>query len=175
MKSKMTPYLFIAFLIFSVPAFSQNFTELQHRKDVQINGLLVSYSVVNKGSKKGSDLYKLTATITNQGNDYLRIYSTAPKVFVKKPENALAYFQFTNATGKALSATSAHFYPKPMHIKVPYKCKKCPPIAKDEDPYNHYTKSVIIGTQFVSGSTMTKTFNIRVAEGNVPSVRVMIY
>jgi len=58
---------------------------------------------------------------------------------------------------------------------VPYKCKKCTPVKKDEDPYNHYTKSVIIGTQLAAGSTLSEAFNIRVPEGEIPTVRVMIY
>jgi len=156
-------------------SFGQQFVDLENGTDVEINGLLVSVNFVKKDTKKGSDLYKLTATITNHGGDYMRIFDLAPELFVEKPENALAYFQFTNANGKALSATSGYFYPKPMYIKVPYKCKKCPPIQKDEDPYEHYTKSIIIGTHFVSGATMSKSFNIRVPEGETPTVRVMVY
>lgn len=175
MKKKITPVLFLAFIILNSPIFGQEFADLENGMDTQINGLLVSYSVVKKETKKGLDLYRLTATITNQGNDYLRIFDASPEVFVEKPENALAYFQFTNATGKGLSATNGYFYPKPMYIKVPYKCPKCPPIKKDEDPYEHFSKSVIIGIQFVSGSTQSKVFNIRVAEGEDPAVRVMIY
>lgn len=175
MKKKIAPVLLLAFIVLSSPIFGQEFTELENGMDAQINGLLVSYSVVKKETKKGLDLYRLTATITNQGNDHLRIFDSSPEIFLEKPENAIAYFQFTNATGKALSATNAYFYPKPMYIKVPYKCPKCPPIKKDEDPYEHLTKSVIIGTQFVSGSTQSNVFNIRVAEGDIPTVRVMVY
>jgi len=174
MKNTATFFLFI-FSILINPLFSQEFVELNSGEDVRINGLLVSFSAVLKESKKDSDLYRLTATVTNQGGDYIRVFDYSPDVFTEKPENALAYFQFTNATGKALSATNAYFYPKPMYIKIPYKCKKCPPIKKDEDPYEHYVKSVIIGTQFVSGSTLTSIYNIRVAEGETPTVRVMIY
>ncbi|MDA3905328.1 MAG: hypothetical protein PF484_04555 [Bacteroidales bacterium] len=168
----------VLLLIFSIlisPSFSQNFVDLKSGRDTEVNGILVSFNTVTKGTKRGNDLYRLTVTITNRGNDYMRIFNHSPEVFIKKPENAIAYFQITNATGKALSATNAYFYPKPMYIKVPYKCKKCPPIKKDEDPYEHYTKSVIVGTQFVSGSTLNKVLNIRVPEGETPTVRVMIY
>lgn len=158
------------------PIFGQEFVDLQNGEDAHINGLLVTYSSVKKETKKGSDLYKIILSITNHGNDYLRVFSQSTETFVEKAENALAYFQFTNANGKALSATSARMYPKPLRIKVPYKCKKCPPPTdKDEDPYNHFTKSVIIGTQFVSGSTLSKTYNIRVPEGEIPTIRAMIY
>jgi hypothetical protein len=172
---KLTFALFILFSMLTSTAFSQDFIELTDGQDSQINGLLVSYTVIKKGNKKGMDLYRLTATITNQGADYIQIFSTSPEIYIEKAENSLAYFQFTNATGKGLSATSGRFYPKPMYIKVPYKFKKCPPIAKDEDPYEHRTKSALIGTKFAAGSTLSKVFNIRVPEGETPQVRVMIY
>lgn len=172
---KFKRILLFAFSLIVFTSYSQEFVDLQSGDDVVINGLLVGFNVVKKETKKGADLYKLTATITNRGGDYIRIFDVSPELFVEKPENALAYFQFTNATGKAMSATNAHFYPKPKYIRVPYKCKKCPPIKKDEDPYDHYTKSVIIGTEFVSGSTISKVYNIRVAEGEIPQVRVMVY
>lgn len=163
------------FSILANPVFSQDFVDLRSGEDVEVNGILVSYNAVLKDTKKDSDLYRITTTITNRGGDYMRVFSSSPEIFIEKPENAIAYFQFTNANGKALSATSEYFYPKPMYIKVPYKCKKCPPIAKDEDPYEHYTQSVIIGTQFVSGSTLSKVANVRVPEGEIPQVRVMVY
>jgi hypothetical protein len=166
----------IVVIIFCVsPVFGQGFTELKDGEDSQINGMLVSYSVVKKETKKGSDLYRLTATVTNQDNNYTRLFEVATDYFNKEPQYALAYFQFTNANGKALSSTSTRFYPKPLYISVPYKCKKCTPVKKDEDPYNHYTKSVIIGTQLAAGSTLSEAFNIRVPEGEIPMVRVMIY
>ncbi len=169
-------YIFlIIFSFFANPLFSQSFVDLKDGKDIEINGILVGYNAVLKDSKKDSDLYRITTTITNRGGDYIRTFNVSPETFTEIPENAIAFFQFTNANGKALSATEAYLYPKPMYIKVPYKCKKCPPIAKDEDPYEHYTKSVIIGTQFVSGSTLSKTYNIRVGEGEIPTIRVMIY
>ena len=168
--------LLILFNTLASPLFSQNFVELNNGEDQEINGILVSYNAVLKESKKGSDLYRITTTITNQGADYLRFFDSSPETFVEKPENAIAYFQFTNANGKALSATKEYFYPIPRYIKVSYKCKKCPPPTnKDEDPYEHYTKSVIIGTHFVSGSTSTKVSSVRVNEGEIPEVRVMVY
>lgn len=172
---KSTSVLILLLSIFVSPLFSQQFVDLKKEESVEVNELLASYTVVKKGTKKGSDLYKLTISITNRGNDFLRIFNQAVPTFIKKPENAIAYFQFTNANGKAMSATSARFYPEPKYVKVPYKCKKCPPVQKDEDPYNHYTKSVIIGSQFLAGSSLSRTLNIRVPEGEIPTVRVMIY
>ncbi|MBC8320908.1 MAG: hypothetical protein H8E34_09320 [Bacteroidetes bacterium] len=157
------------------PLFSQEFVDLKNGEDAHISGFLVSYSVVKKETKKDSDLYRLTATVTNQSAHYMRIFDVAPESFLEVPQNALAYFQFTNATGKALSATAAYFYPRPKYLKVSYKCKKCPPIAKDEDPYEHFTESVIIGVEFNSGATISNAYHIRVPEGEEPTVRVMIY
>lgn len=174
---KKSTSLFILILsLFISPLFSQEFIELKAGDNVEVNGLLLSFTVVKKGNKKGADLYKLTASVTNHGADYLKVFNQARENYIKAAEDAIAYFQFTNATGKAMSSTSAHFYPKPMYIKVPYKCKKCPPPTdKDEDPYNHYTKSVVIGSKFSSGSSLSKTLNIRVPEGETPTVRVMAY
>ncbi len=161
--------------IIAINLYSQSFTELTNGNNVQIHGMLVGYTAVKKDTKKGSDLYRITATVTNQSSDYLKLFDYATETFEDNPQNALAYFQFTNANGKAFSSTSAHFYLNPKYIKVPYSCKKCPPVAKDEDPENHYTKSVIIGAEFVSGSTKSESYHIRVPEGEVPKVRVMVY
>lgn len=173
---KNTSILILLLSLFISPLFSQEFVDLIKEESIEVNELLASYTAVKKGTKKGSDLYKITISITNRGNDFLQIFNEAVPTFIKKPENAIAYFQFTNANGKAMSATSARFYPKPKYIKVPYKCKKCPPPTdKKADAYDHYTKSVIIGSQFVSGSSLSRTLNIRVPEGETPTVRVMIY
>lgn len=174
MKKLLFPFLIL--FCFSVnQGFSQNFVELTDGQDVELNGMLVSYNAVLKESKKESDLYRITTTITNKAGDFMRIFDVSPEVFIEKPENALAYFQFTNANGKALSATNAYFYPTPMYVKVSYKCKKCGPLQKDEDPYEYFTKSAIVGTQFVAGSTLSKVSNVRVSEGEIPKVRVMVY
>jgi hypothetical protein len=167
--------LLVIFAFMATNLKSQDFTQLENGKNIQVVGMLVGFTVVKKETKKGSDLYRLTATITNQSSDYLKIFETVPESFNDDPQNALAYFQFTNANGKALSATNARFYMNPKYIKVPYSCKKCPPIKKDEDPYNHYTKSVIIGAEFLSGSTKSESYHIRVPEGEIPKVRVMVY
>ncbi len=172
MKEKLL--LIVAVFIINY-ANSQTFTMLKDGADTEIDGMLVSYNVIKKGTKKGSDLYRLTATVTNQNNNYMRIFENAIEAFSENPDFTLAYFQFTNANGKAFSSTSARFYPKPLYINVPYSCKKCKPVAKDEDPENHYNKQVVIGTQFPVGSTISKVYNIRVPEGEIPTVKVMIY
>jgi len=172
---KILPALVLITILFVTPGFSQEFTELMDGEDAQIVGMLVSYNVVKRETKKGNDLYRLTATVTNQKSKHTHIFDVAMESFIEEPQNAIAYFQFTNANGKALSATSAHFYSKPLYITVPYKCKKCTPVKEDEDPYNHYTKSVVIGSQFPIGSTISKVYHIRVPKGEVPTVRVMIY
>ena len=154
---------------------SQSFTNLANGKDMEINGMLVSYSVVKKKTKKGEDLYHLTATITSQQSNHLKLFNTAQEFVTEKPKNAIAFFQFTNATGKALSSTEAYFYPNKIYINVDYECKKCPPLEEDEDPYIHNSKSYIIGTEFPQGSTSSNVYNIRVLEGQTPTVRVMIY
>lgn len=172
---KYTLLLMLVVYVSSFELLGQNFVDLTEGKNTTINGILVGYSAVKKETKKGSDLYRITVTITNQGADYLRLFETAPDYFEENTANTLAYFQFTNANGKALSATSARFYPSPKYISVSYSCKKCTPVAKDEDPDNHYTKSVLIGLQFPSGTTKSESYSIRVPEGEDPKVRVMVY
>lgn len=173
---KRTSTLILLLSLFISPLFSQEFTDLNKEESVEVNQLMASFTTVKKGNKKGSDLYKITVSITNRGDDFQIIFDEAVPTFIKKPENAIAYFQFTNANGKGFSATKTHFYPKPKYIKVPYKCKKCPPPTdKKADKYDHYTKSVIIGSEFLSGSSLNRTLNIRVPEGEIPRVRVMIY
>ncbi len=154
---------------------AQTFTQLEDGKDMQIDGMLVSYSVVKKKSKKGEDLYHLTATITSQESNHRKLFNTARESLIEEPKNAIVFFQFTNATGKALSSTKAYFYPNKIYINVDYECDKCPPIKEDEDPYIHNSKSYIIGTEFPQGSTSSSVYNIRVIEGDIPTVRVMVY
>ena len=157
------------------PVVSQTFNNLENGKDMQIDGMLVSYSVVKKKSKKGEDLYHLTATITSQESNHRKLFNTARESFTEEPKNAIVFFQFTNATGKALSSRDAYFYPNKIYINVDYECDKCPPIKEDEDPYIHNSKSYIIGTEFTKGSTLSNVYNIRVLEGQIPTVRVMVY
>ncbi len=175
MKNLIQLITFILVILFSAPLVAQTFTQLEDGKDMQINGVLVSYSVVKKKTKKGEDLYHLTATITSQESNHRKLFNTARESLIEEPKNAIVYFQFTNATGKALSSTSAYFYPNKLYINVNYECDKCPPIKEDEDPYIHNSKSVIIGTEFPQGSTSSDVFNIRVIEGDIPTVRVMVY
>jgi len=172
-----TPALVTVFaiIILSSSLSAQGFVELKSGEDSQINGMIVSFNVVKKQTKKGNDLYKLTATVTNQENSNFRLFNKAQDVLIEETKNAIAYFQFTNATGKAMSSTGARFYPSPVYIKVPYECEKCPPLKKDEDPNEYYSKSMVIGTEFATGSTISKMYNIRVPEGEEPTVRVMIY
>lgn len=70
---------------------------------------------------------------------------------------------------------AAIFLFNPIYINVDYTCDKCPPLKKDEDPKKYNNKSVVIGTQFPPGSTLSNVYNIRVPEGEDPTVRVMIY
>ncbi len=175
MKNLIPLITFILVIIFTTPLVAQTFTQLEDGKDMQIDGMLVSYSVVKKKSKKGEDLYHLTATITSQESNHRRLFNTAQETLIEEPKNAIVYFQFTNATGKALSSTNAYFYPNRIYINVDYECDKCPPLKEDEDPYIHNSKSYIIGTEFPQGSTSSEVYNIRVIEGVIPTVRVMVY
>jgi hypothetical protein len=175
MKNFTLLITFVLLIIFTTPITAQTFTQLEDGKDMQIDGVLVSYSVVKKKTKKGEDLYHLTATITSQESNHMKLFNTAKESMIEEPKNAIVYFQFTNATGKALSSTNAYFYPNKIHINVDYECDKCPPIKEDEDPYIHNSKSYIIGTEFPQGSTSSSIYNIRVIEGETPTVRVMVY
>ena len=175
MKNLTLFIIFITTLMMIKPVVSQTFNNLEDGKDMQIDGLLVSYSVVKNKTKKGEDLYHLTATITSQTDKYLKLFNTAKETLKEEPKNAIVFFQFTNATGKAFSVTNAYFYPNRLYINVDYDCDKCPPLKEDEDSYIHNSKSYIIGTEFPSGSTSSDVYKIRVPEGEKPTVRVMVY
>jgi hypothetical protein len=154
---------------------AQQFVVLKAGKTTQINGISVSYIAAIRKTKKGEDYYRATVSITNNGGDYQQLFSEASKVFTKIGHNALAFFQFVNATGRGFSAVSGKLYARPLTIVVPYKSKKCPPPTDSkEDPYNHYVETYYIGMQFPSGATISKSFSSRVPEGVVPVVRVMI-
>ncbi len=167
--------MFLVLLFTGMQLEAQQFVNLKAGKNTQINGISVSYIAARKKTKKGEDYYRITVSVTNRGADYMQLFSEASKTFSKTNHNALAYFQFVNATGRGLSATSGKLYARPLTMPVPYKCKKCPPPADSkEDPYNHYVSTYYIGMQFQSGATISHTYNTRVHEGVVPVVRVMI-
>jgi hypothetical protein len=130
MKKYTIILVFISILLSVNPLKGQGFTELKNGEDMLINGMVVSYSVVKKKTKKGSDLYRLTATITSRDNNHLQIFNTAQDYIIKEAKNAIVFFQFTNATGRSLSDTKAYFYPNPIYINVNYSCPKCPPLKR---------------------------------------------
>jgi len=155
---------------------AQQFVNLKAGKTTQINGISVSYIAAIRKTKKGEDYYRITVSITNNGNNHQQLFSEASKVFTKIGHDPLAYFQFVNATGRGFSAVSGKLYAGPLTIAVPYKTKKCPPPADSkEDPYNHYVETYFIGMQFPNGTTISKSFSIRVPEGVVPVVRAMLH
>mgnify|MGYP000022345448 CR=1 FL=1 len=155
---------------------AQQFVTLRAGKATQINGVSASYITAIRKTKKGEDYYRVTVSITNNGGDVQQIFSEASRVYTKIGHTALAYFQFVNATGRGFSAVSGKLFARPLTIVVPYKSKKCPPPADSkEDPYNHYVETYYIGMQFPSGATISKSFSIRVPEGVVPVVRVMLH
>lgn len=173
---KFTLSLFVVLLFAALSSEAQQFVILKAGKTTQINGISVSYIAALRKSKKGEDYYRITVSITNNGGDYQQLFSEASRTFTKSNHNALAYFQFVNATGRGFSATSGKLYARPLTMAVPVKCKKCPPPPADskKDPYNHYVLTYYVGMQFRSGSTITRSYSTRVPEGVVPVVRVMI-
>jgi len=175
MKVKSTFFIFIFFLFISSLGFSQDFINLSPGKTREINGVAVSYVAAKKKTKKGQDLYRVTVSITNHGGDYIQVFHMARKVFVKTDQNALAYIQFMNATGRAMSATSGKIYSKPLTVQVPIDIPKCPPPTNPKaDKYNHVIRTYVMGTRFLSGRTLSRTFNVRVSQGSFPQVRVML-
>ncbi len=172
---KLILLLLLTSFFFGTKLEAQQFIILKAGQNTQINGFTASYIAALKKTKKGVDYYRVTVSITNMGSDFLQLFSQASRTFVKTDHNALAYFQFVNATGRGLSATSGKLYAHPLTMPVPYKCRKCPPPADSKkDPYNHYVVSYYIGLQFRNGATISRTYDIRVSEGTKPVVRVII-
>ncbi len=175
MKFKLSLLAVFTLLFIAVDGFSQDFIDLKPGETQEINGVAVSYVAAKKKSRKGQDLYRVTVSITNHGGDYIQIFHMARKIFVKTDQNALAYIQFVNATGRAMSATSGKIYSKPLTVQVPIDIPKCPPPANPKaDKYNHVVRTYVTGTRFLSGSTLSRTFNVRVSQGSFPQVRVML-
>jgi hypothetical protein len=172
--------LVILMLLFGILSFTamqaQQLVTLQNGKSTQINHYTVSYVATLKKTKKSEDYYRISVSVTNTGNDFLQLFPQATLSFVKEHQQPLAYFQFVNATGKGLSATSGKLYPNPVRMVVPYKCKKCPPPPADskQDPYNHYSASYYIGVQFRHGSVKVHRYDIRVPSGTTPVVKVIV-
>jgi hypothetical protein len=175
MKLKQQLLLLLPMIFILSTAHGQDFINLNPGETQEINGIAVSYVAAKKKTKKGEDLYRVTVSITNHGGDYIQVFPMAKRIFVKKDENALAYIQFTNATGRGMSATSGKLYSNPMVVQVPISCLKCPPPTNPKaDKYTHTIKNYVVGTRFLSGSTISRAFNVRVSQGGFPNVRVMI-
>ncbi len=135
----------------------------------------MSYVATMKKSKKSEDYYRITVSVTNSGSDYMELFREAETRFDKEHLQPLAFFQFSNATGRGFSATTGKLYPQPLTMPVPYKCKKCPPPSDSKkDPYNHYTVTYYIGVQFRHGSLITGRYDIRVPAGTKPVVKVIV-
>ena len=176
MKTTALFFIFVLPLFFVSGLHGQQFVRLLPEKTLEINGYDVSYIASLKKTRKGEDYYRITVTVTNTGNDFLQLFREAQKNFDRTYYQPVAYFQFVNATGRGLSATSGKIYPRPLTISVPYACKKCPPPTDSKaDKYNHYVMSYYIGLQFRRGSTLSHTYDIRVHKGEYPVVRVMVY
>jgi hypothetical protein len=175
MKKVLISYLFI-FLVFGTGiSQAQGYVELQEGKVQNINGIDASYQTLKRKEKKGEDFYRVTVTLTNVGSNLLRMYEVATPTFIRNDRNALAHVRFVNATGRGLSATNGKVYSQPIMIKVPISVKKCPPPKNHkEDPYEHFLRTYVAGIQFLNGQTVTKSFNIRVEEGALPQVQVLI-
>jgi len=172
---KFTLSLLLILFFVGAQVEAQQFVTLKAGKTTQINGVSVSYVAAIKKTRKGEDYYRITVSITNNGSDYQQIFSEASKIFTKIGHNALAHFQFVNATGRGFSAVAGKLYARPLTIAVPYKTKKCPPPTDSkEDPYNHHIATYYIGMQFPRGATITHVYSIRVPEGASPVVRVLI-
>ncbi len=172
---KFTRSLFLILLFAGLQLEAQQFVILKAGKTTQINGISTSYIAALRKTKKGEDYYRITVSVTNTGNDFQQLFQVASTTYTKTDQNALAYFQFVNATGRGLSATTGKLYAGPLTIDVPYKCKKCPPPTDSHaDKYNHYFATYVIGIQFLHGATITHAYDIRVHKGATPIVRAMI-
>lgn len=175
MKFHLHALLFLSLFLIISTAFGQDFINLKPGESQEINGIAVSYIAAKKKTRKGEDLYRVTVSLTNHGGDFIHLFPMAKKYFIKKVEKALAYVQFTNATGTGLSTTSAKIYSKPIRMKVPIDCLITPaPTDPDAPKSVHTIQNYIIGTRFLSGSTINGTYNVRVSHGDFPKVRVMI-
>lgn len=165
----------ILFLAFAFQLSAQDYVEVQLGQTKMMQNVQVNFNGVIKKTKRNEDYYRVTVTVTNEGSNWFTIFDRAEKSYVKSEKSVVAHMDFLNATGRGLSATRGKIYGMPVTVQVPYKCKKCPPPKdKKKDPYNHYLRPYVVGSQFLNGSSLVHSFNIRVPEGQKPKVRVMI-
>lgn len=175
MKKLFISYFFLFLVCGTGTSMAQGYVGLQVNKTENVDGIDVNYQTFKRKTKKGEDYYRVTVTLTNTGNNWIRIFPEAMRQFIKNDRTAFAHFRFENATGRGFSATMGKVFPQPIFIKVPISVKKCPPPKNPkEDPYNHYLRTYVAGVQFLNGETVTKSFNIRVREGIIPRVQVLI-
>ena len=174
-KKFFISYLFIFMFLGAGISEAQGFVDLSAGRTQRVYGFDASYQTFKRKTKKGEDYYRITVTVTNEGNNWIHVFPVAARRFRKNNKTFLADFRFVNATGRGFSATEGRLYPHPVYIKVPIDIKKNPP-PKDPkaDQYNHYMKTYVAGIQVLNGQTMTRSFNVRVRQGAIPRVQVMI-
>ncbi|MBN2616138.1 MAG: hypothetical protein JXR71_10640 [Bacteroidales bacterium] len=174
MKSlQLSAFFVLLFLGFQVSA--QNYVDLKLGESKQADNIKANFNGAIKKSKKGEDYYRVTVTITNEGMGWHTIFDKAMETYVKSDKSVIVHVNFTNATGRGLSATTGKIYGNPIYVDVPIRVKKCPPPKdKKEDPYNHFLRRYVVGVQFENGASLVHSFNIRVNEGVTPQVRVML-
>ncbi len=155
-----------ACLFVSNISLSQSWQKLEEGKPLHLEGMDISYIISYIKTKKGQDVYELTATIANNGHDLIRLFPQARYDFIEEPQNAWAHFRFTNATGKGLSSREGYIYPQPIHMMFPYKCNP----QQKKPTY----KSRVIGLGLSSGQSRTNEWRVRVEQGKKPEVMVFV-
>lgn len=163
---RISLFLFAASLIFSNISFAQSWQKIEEGKTLHLEGMDVSYITSFIKTKKGQDIYAVTATISNNGPDLIRLFPQARYDFIEEPQNAWAHFRFTNATGKGLSSRQGYIYPESISMMFPFKCNP------DQKKPNY--KSRVIGLGMYSGQSRTNNWRMRVNQGDKLEVMVFV-
>ncbi len=75
----------LAFLL-PLATFSQSWESLEESQSKNINGLEVSYITSYIKDKHGEDVYEITATISNNGSDMIKLFPVAQDGFIENAQ-----------------------------------------------------------------------------------------
>ncbi|MBU1013612.1 MAG: hypothetical protein KKG99_11440 [Bacteroidetes bacterium] len=164
MQKKIKFFLIGVFILTGHIVYSQNWQTLEEGQVIQINNIELSFIATYVKETGGQDVYEITATLNNMGNDYIALFENAVYEFVETPKNAWTQLKFSNASGKGLSAKEGFIYPDAISMRFPFKCK-----PEDKNPT---WESRIIGVGLRQGQYKTKEWRIRVEKGEKPKVMV---
>lgn len=164
MKKSILLALFFAF----ISSTSLNAQKITDGATVDVNGLAVTFNILNKESVnvsgKNFDRYKVSASVTNNSGKSINMrLATAPQIVTNI---GLVEVNCINATGAKLTSKKIDLKPKPHNLNVTYWA------YSKEGKYESSVIPVVAGYYLDPGDTVSDNAIFIVPQGEEPNVSV---